>query len=241
MNILIVNDDSIYAPGIVLLAKLSAQLGKVWVVAPSQQCSAMSHKITPFGTLRVEKVSDFPAPVECAYKINGTPADCVKVALSYLLKEKPDFVFSGINNGFNVGSEIAYSGTVAAAMEAIMNGIPAIAFSSANGQPMTLAEKYFLEITRELMQKEHNLKEIWNVNFPATGNDIPNGILFDRTVAHVFLYNAIYHDTIDEDGSITLSIQGIPITSAADTPNGTDIEAVLKGYISIGKVHSCVL
>ena len=98
MNILIVNDDSIYAPGIQLLAKAASELGKVWVVAPAHQCSGMSHRITPGGTLRVEKVPDFPAPVEFAYKVDGTPADCVKVALGYLLKEKPDFVFSGINN-----------------------------------------------------------------------------------------------------------------------------------------------
>ena len=116
MNILIVNDDSIYAPGIELLAKAAAQLGRVWVVAPAQQCSAMSHKITIWGNLHIEKVDNFPVEVEGAYKVEGSPADCVKVALDYILEEKPDYVFSGINNGYNVGYEIAYSGTMAAAV-----------------------------------------------------------------------------------------------------------------------------
>ena len=241
MNILIVNDDSIYAPGIHVLAKAAAELGKVWVVAPAHQCSGMSHRITPGGTLHVEKVTDFPAPVEFAYKVDGTPADCVKVALGYLLKEKPDFVFSGINNGYNVGCEIAYSGTVGAAMEAKMHGIPAIAFSSAYAMPMTLAEKYLLPITQELINKEQHPKEIWNVNFPAESDDLPKGILYDRTIANEFLYTAEYSDTIEADGSITLVIDGVPLSSVDATFDGTDIGAVLNGYISISKVRSSVL
>ena len=241
MNILIVNDDSINAPGIVLLARAATQIGKVWVVAPAQQCSAMSHKVTISGALHVEKVEDFPAPVEAAYKIDGSPADCVKVALDYILKEKPDFVFSGINNGFNMGYEIAYSGTMAAAVEALMNGVPAIAFSSAYDSPMTLAENYIVDITKDIINREQNLKEVWNVNFPATANNIAAGILYDRTVAPTWLYSHHYQETIEADGRITLEIHGCPITSAEDVPEGTDIEAILRGYISIGKVHSSVL
>ena len=241
MNILIVNDDSIYAPGIHLLAKAAAEIGKVWVVAPAYQCSGMSHRITPGGTLHVEKVNDFPAPVEFAYKVDGTPADCVKVALGYLLKEKPDVVFSGINNGFNVGCEIAYSGTVGAAMEAIMHGIPAIAFSSPYGKPMDLAEEYITSIAKELITKEQDPREIWNVNFPATPDNTPKGILYDRTIAKVCLYTAEYRDTVEADGSITLVIDGVPLATADSSLNGTDIGAVLDGYISIGKVRSSVL
>ena len=241
MNILVVNDDSIYAPGIELLAKAAASLGKVWVVAPAEQCSGMSHSITPGGALRMKKVDDFPVPVEFAYKVYGTPADCVKVALAYLLEEKPDFVFSGINNGFNVGSEIAYSGTAGAAMEALMNGIPAIAFSSAYDRPMTLAEKYIIPITKELIEKEQNTKEIWNVNFPAIEDDIPKGILYDRTIADVCLYSAEYQETIHTDGSISLDIVGLPLEDAKAAPDGSDVAAVLDGYISIGKVRCSVL
>ena len=119
MKILVVNDDSIHAPGIVLLAKAAMELGEVTVVAPANQCSAMSQRITIRGDMRVDKVQDFPVPVKAAYKVDGTPADCLKIAMQYLLEEKPDYVFSGINDGYNAGFDIAYSGTLGAAFEAV--------------------------------------------------------------------------------------------------------------------------
>ena len=126
MKILVVNDDSIHAPGIALLAKAAMELGEVTVVAPAHQCSAMSQKITIRGDMRVDQVADFPVPVKAAYMVDGTPADCVKIAMQYLLEERPDYVFSGINDGYNAGFDIAYSGTLGAAFEAVMNGVPAI-------------------------------------------------------------------------------------------------------------------
>ena len=117
MKILVVNDDSISAPGIELLAKAAMEFGEVTVVAPAEQCSALSQKLTLRETLSVEKVEDFPVKVQGAYKVGGTPVDCVKVALDYILEEAPDWVFSGINNGYNVGFDIAYSGTLGAAFE----------------------------------------------------------------------------------------------------------------------------
>lgn len=241
MKILVVNDDSIYAPGIKLLAEAAAEFGKVWVVAPVQQCSAMSHKISIGGILHVEKVEDFPATVEAVYKVDGSPADCVKVALQYILEEKPDYVFSGINNGYNVGYEIAYSGTMAAAMEAIMNGIPSIAFSNANQAPLTLAQSHISAIIQQILEKESLTKEVWNVNFPFTNDNIPKGVLYNRTVAPVWLYNSDYQEVSTADTGTDLAIHGIPITNAASAPVGSDLEAVLQGYISIGKVHSPVL
>ena len=107
MRILIVNDDSITAPGIAKLAKAASCLGETWVVAPEEQCSALSQKLTLRETLTVRKVEDFPVKVAGAYAVGGTPVDCVKVALTYILKEKPDYVFSGINNGYNAGFDIA--------------------------------------------------------------------------------------------------------------------------------------
>ena len=130
MKILVVNDDSVHSPGIALLAKAAMEFGEVTVVAPAHQCSAMSHKISIHDAMKVEKAEDFPVPVKAAYQVTGTPADCVKAALHYILEEKPDYVFSGINEGYNVGFDIAYSGTLGAAFEAVMNGIPAMAFSN---------------------------------------------------------------------------------------------------------------
>ena len=150
MKILVVNDDSIHAPGIALLAKAAMELGEVTVVAPANQCSAMSQRITIRGDMRVDKVQDFPVPVKAAYKVDGTPADCLKIAMQYLLEEKPDYVFSGINDGYNAGFDIAYSGTLGAAFEAVMNGVPAMAFSNAMHSPLDIPETYLVDITMQV-------------------------------------------------------------------------------------------
>ena len=132
MKILIVNDDSISAPGIEVLARAAAKFGDVWVVAPATQCSAMSQRMTLRETLELRKCDDFPVEVKGAWSVSGSPVDCVKVALTNVMEEKPDLVLSGINNGYNVGFDTAYSGTLGAAFEAARNGLQAIALSTAN-------------------------------------------------------------------------------------------------------------
>ena len=241
MKILVVNDDSIHAPGIVLLAKAAMELGEVTVVAPANQCSAMSQRITIRGDMRVDKVQDFPAAVKAAYKVDGTPADCLKIAMQYLLEEKPDYVFSGINDGYNVGFDIAYSGTLGAAFEAVMNGVPAMAFSNAMHSPLDIAETYLVDIIRELMKAGQGRGEVWNVNFPAVAPDQLKGILRDRTVAPIQFYSENYRETRLPDGAVALTGQGSPLTEQDETPAGTDVEAVLRGYISIGKVRSMLM
>ena len=241
MKILVVNDDSIHAPGIMLLAKAAMELGEVTVVAPANQCSAMSQRITIRGDMRVDKVQDFPAAVKAAYKVDGTPADCVKIAMQYLLEEKPDYVFSGINDGYNAGFDIAYSGTLGAAFEAVMNGVPAMAFSNAMHSPLDIAETYLVDILRELMKAGQGRGEVWNVNFPAVAPDQLKGILRDRTVAPIQFYSENYRETRLLDGAVALTGQGSPLTEQDETPAGTDVEAVLKGYISIGKIKSALM
>ena len=241
MKILVVNDDSIHAPGIVLLAKAAMELGEVTVVAPANQCSAMSQRITIRGDMRVDQVEDFPVPVKAAYKVDGTPADCVKIAMQYLLEEKPDYVFSGINDGYNAGFDIAYSGTLGAAFEAVMNGVPAIAFSNTMHSPLDIAETYLVDIIRELVKAGQERGEVWNVNFPAVAPDQLKGILRDRTVAPIQFYSENYRETRLPDGAVALTGQGSPLTEQDETPAGTDVEAVLKGYISIGKVKCAVM
>ena len=241
MKILVVNDDSISAPGIALLAKAAMELGETTVVAPASQCSAMSQKLTINGPMRVEKVEDFPVPVKAAYKVEGTPVDCVKVALQYILEEKPDYVFSGINDGYNVGYDIAYSGTLGAAFEAVMNGIPAIAFSNTSHAPLNIAEEYLVPIARELVEAGQGRGEVWNVNFPSVEKCAFKGILRDRSIAAMQFYSEDYRVDQLPDGAVTLTGQGEPLKPGDPVPAGTDIEAVLQGYISIGKVKSAVL
>lgn len=237
MNILVVNDDSISAPGIALLAKAAMELGDVWVVAPECQCSAMSQKLTLRESLTVKKVENFPVSVKAAYQVGGTPVDCVKVALDYILPEKPDYVFSGINNGYNAGFDIAYSGTLGAAFEAVRNGIPAMAFSIAGDSHLQAAEPYLLPVIRELMEIGQEQGTVWNVNYPAMKTRPFMGILRDRRPAPVSMFSEKYIGSGQPDGTVLLTCQGIP-TADADIPEETDAEAVRKGYISIGKVKS---
>ena len=240
MKILVVNDDSINSPGLAVLAQAAACLGEVYVVAPATQCSAMSQKLSIHADLLVEKV-DFPVEVKAAYKVSGTPVDCVKVALQYILDEKPDYVFSGINEGYNVGYDIAYSGTLGAAFEAVMNGIPAIAFSNAMFAPLDMAKKHLLPIAKELIEAGQERGEVWNVNFPGDIGEDPKGILRDRPVGAIQCYEEAYLEEKLSDGSVRLTGKGTPLTKDDKLPAGSDVEAVLNGYISIGKVKSCVL
>lgn len=235
MKILIVNDDSITAPGIAVLAKTAVELGEVWVVAPAEQCSAMSQKLTLRELLKVEQVEDFPIAVKAAYKVGGTPVDCVKVALDYIMQEKPDFVFSGINNGYNAGYDIAYSGTLGAAFEAARNGIPAMALSVAHEKHLAGGEAYLLPVIQELLGQRLEPGEVWNVNFPSMKIGNPRGILRDRTVAPTSMFRESYIEVPQADGTVALECRGTP-TPEDLFPEGSDAKAVRNGYISIGKV-----
>ena len=236
MKILIVNDDSIDAPGIAVLARAAAKLGEVWVAAPAEQCSALSQKLTLRELIPVEEVLDFPVKVRKAWRIGGTPVDCVKIAMAHLMEEKPDVVLSGINNGFNAGQDIAYSGTLGAAFEAERHGIPAIAFSAASNRYLDAMEPYLLPLLQELTGKRAELGSVWNVNFPVVNEKRPlRGILRDRTVAPVSMYQELYVPVQQEDGKTWLECRGYP-TPDEMIPEGTDAAAVRGGYISIGQV-----
>ena len=133
LNILISNDDGIFADGIRSLAKTALQRGhKVTVVCPDQERSATGHGLTLQSPIRVEKANELFEDGIQAWGCSGTPADCVKLALSELIKKKPDLVISGINQGPNLGTDIFCSGTVAAAMEGTLENIPSMAVSLAS-------------------------------------------------------------------------------------------------------------
>lgn len=237
MNILVVNDDSIRAPGIQMLAQAASRLGDVWVVAPASQCSAMSQKLTLREPMTLRKIGDFPADVKAAWEVGGTPVDCVKVALYHILEEQPDLVLSGINNGYNAGFDIAYSGTLGAAFEAARNGVSAIAFSAPSDTHLPAVEAYLLPILQELTEADPGEGNVWNVNFPRMKDQPPKGILRDRIPAYSSLFREDYREEILPDGTVTLNCHGIPVPDEA-LCSGSDGEAVRKGYISIGKVRA---
>ena len=232
LKILLVNDDGISSPGIVHLAEMAMQLGEVWVAAPSSQCSAMSQKITIRGDMRVDQVADFPVPVKAAYMVDGTPADCVKIAMQYLLEERPDYVFSGINDGYNAGFDIAYSGTIGAALEGVMNGIPAIAFSAREFCDPGAMEVYLPRVLQELLQALPKPGTLWNVNFPDCAASACKGILRGRVPAACSFYDNEY-DRAEGALSIRVSNPG-----PEQCREGSDIHAILHGYVSIGEVRS---
>lgn len=235
-NILIVNDDGIEAYGIAKLAAMAANFGDVWVVAPEGQCSGMSQKLTIFSELNVQE-REFPATVRAAYSVSGTPADCVKVALKSLLPVWPDYVFSGINAGFNAGYDIAYSGTVGAAMEAVLHDIPAIAFSTQHDGSYEITDKYLMPIAEELMQKS-NAGEIWNVNFPGGQACDFKGIIRGAEAAQSFFFENDYQK-LERDGKIVFT-PFAKLLGPNDAPKGTDVWAVLNGYIAIGRIKNAL-
>jgi 5'-nucleotidase len=130
VRILVSNDDGIEAPGIAALAEAMGSLGEVWVVAPDSERSAQSHALTMHKPLRASRRG------ERSWSVSGTPADCVYFAVHHLMPERPAVVVSGINNGSNLGNDVFYSGTVAAAMEGCFHGVPAVAVSLHRPEPI---------------------------------------------------------------------------------------------------------
>ncbi len=237
MRILIVNDDGIKAPGIRKLAELSVSLGEVWVVAPKSQCSAMSQHITLFEDIEVTP-EQYDVEGVRAYSVGGTPADCVKVALEFLMSEKPDVVFSGINRGYNAGIDILYSGTVGAAMEALANGIRSFAFSNRSNGNWETVDAYFVPLVKELLDENLSMDRIWNVNFPGCSLSECKGILRDRILAKHQFYQDDYVRTDHADGSFTLRSKGVMVDTAEE---GTDISALLDNFVSVGTVRCAAL
>lgn len=237
MRILVVNDDGIKAEGIIRLTAMAKKLGEVCVVAPEGQCSAMSQRITVHGDIVIKK-ADFPVDGVDAYGISGTPADCVKIGIGLIMKEKPDYVFSGINNGYNAGYDIAYSGTVGAAMEALLDGIPAIAFSMESNGVYDVADRYLLSVTKDLLGRRIPLNQIWNVNFPGCALMDLRGIKEDCAIERRRYYGDKFQVRARQDGTLQVQNSGIP---AADADEGTDVRALLDHYISIGKISNALI
>ena len=172
MNILITNDDGIYADGIIELAKAISKIANVYVVAPESQKSATGHAITIHNPIMVHKI-DMGENIK-SYAISGTPADCVKVGIEGLFKDiNIDLVLSGINNGSNLGTDVIYSGTVSAALEGFILNKPSIAISydevNVKREIYKDASKYVVNLIENIKDKLDLLNDcILNVNIPNT-------------------------------------------------------------------------
>ncbi|UOF89684.1 5'/3'-nucleotidase SurE [Fodinisporobacter ferrooxydans] len=230
MRILLTNDDGIYAKGIEVLAEHLCKHTEhqVTVVAPDRQKSATGHAITLHKPLHVHEV-DLGLPVT-AFKINGTPADCVKMGMHVLLDEQPDIVISGVNAGSNLGMDVFYSGTVSAAVEAAMNGIPAVAVSACGYKNFAFAAAaQFVERMIPMIQSQPFEKNrILNINVPPANAPI-QGVRVTTLGERSFSTN--YEKRLDPLGRSYYWLIGEEITTQNDPES--DVSAVQSGWISI--------
>lgn len=228
-RILISNDDGIHAPGIKLLEKVARTLTKdVWVVAPETEQSATSHSLTIRRPLRLRQVS------RRRYAVDGTPTDSVLLGINHLLKkDKPTLVLSGVNRGGNLGEDVTYSGTVAAAMEATILGVPSIAFSQylTPDKPIhwATAEHWAPEIIRRVTRAGWGRNVLINVNFPDVAADKVTGIEITRQGKRKI--GDELTERLDPRGDPYIWI-GAQRAEDRSTP-GTDIEAVVRGAVSV--------
>lgn len=240
MNILIVNDDGIRAPGIIKLAECAKWFGHITVVAPMHQCSGMSQKMTIFDSMECREIDDFPIPDTNAWAVDGTPVDCVKVGIEFLMSERPDFVLSGINFGYNTAYDIAYSGTLGAAFESVMLGIPAAAFSSGSDAEFGDVDMYLKGILGDYLESGIKDGLVYNVNFPGVAADGIKGIMRNTQIGRSSLYEENYCMSTDEKGRMFVTPHGV-CRKPEETAPGTDSYAVMHGFISDGYVRCCVL
>ncbi|WAH35149.1 5'/3'-nucleotidase SurE [Alicyclobacillus dauci] len=228
MRILISNDDGIGAAGIRALCLAVSKDAQVTVVAPHQERSASSHGISIHRPLRVEKM-EVPGASE-AYKTSGTPVDCVKWALAVLHRERPfDLMLSGINAGANLATDVLYSGTVAAAGEASLQGLKSIAFSLV-GPPFTFNDnviKATYDMYQVLKDVDVPADTFLSVNLPPS----PNARKYAWTTLGVRKYHDEFASELDENG-VQVYRYGGDIVDERET-KGTDVAAVRNGYISI--------
>jgi len=231
MRILVCNDDGINAPGITALAGELCSFGRVTVVAPDSERSAASNSLTLAHPLRVREVA-FPANVEKAYAVSGTPADCAKIGLSTLLSEKPDLVVSGINCGPNMCVDIFYSGTVAAAFEGAFRGILSVSVSLDSYSPradFSVAARWALKCIKRLVDAGVEPGRVYNVNVPAIADNEIRGIKVTRTGK--IDYREEYDHRHDPYGRSYYWLKGNP--EIVDKSPDCDIVAVKAGYVSI--------
>lgn len=231
-KILITNDDGIDSDGIIRLARAAVEFGQVWVVAPDSQRSAMSHSITLRHSIEAWEVN-FPVPGVHAYACDGQPADCVRIGALNIVPGKPDHVFSGINYGYNLASDLQYSATAGAAFEAAFQNIHTIAFSEDACQMHEVTDRYLEEIIAELLNEPLGINQIWNVNFPGCKLTECNGILRNREVSTDEFYKDRYIETVLSEGRISYMVEGIRNYYASE---GTDLKAILDDCVSIGIV-----
>ncbi len=235
MKILVVNDDGIYARGLSALVRGLKDLGEIYVVAPDRERSATGHSITVHRPLRVRKVSlssDFG--VAASWSVDGTPSDCVKLAVENLLPNPPEVVLSGINQGSNLGTDVLYSGTVSAAVEGLISGFPSVAVSltSFTDRDFSTAAEFARKLVTILEKGAFSQNFLLNVNVPP--GDRHNGVKITRLGNRRYIN--IFDKRTDPRGRVYYWMGG-DLLEMEDNQEGTDVSAVKNNYISITPLH----
>lgn len=233
--ILVTNDDGITAPGIRALIAVMQEIGDIIVVAPDKPQSATGHSITINNTLHLNKLSDDNSAF-LEYSCSGTPVDCVKFAVSEILKQKPDLCVSGINHGSNSSINVIYSGTMSAAVEAGIEGIPAIGFSLLDydwNADFDAAKKFIKKIALEVLEKGLPDGVVLNVNIPKLkGNEI-RGIKICRQAKAVWMEK--FDKRVTPQGKDYYWLTGEFVNQ--DNGEDTDEWALAGGFISVVPVQ----
>lgn len=234
MRFLCTNDDGILAHGLDCLVRAAEQIGEVTVVAPDREQSATSHSLTLHHPVRATERG------ERRFQVDGTPTDCVMLAVEALMTDRPDFVLSGINHGQNMGEDVLYSGTVAAAMEGLALGIPAIAFSFAGGDLRADIRKLDeqLDVLVPLLKHLTSLAEfpehtLFNVNLPPLGSGEIRGTKLTRLGRRV--YSNSIQPMRDPWGRQIYWIGGGEISWTGS--DDSDFQAIRDGFISVTPLH----
>ncbi len=232
MRILLTNDDGIHAPGFYVLEKIAAKLSDdIWICAPADEQSGAGHSLTLTRPVRLRKHA------ERRFSVTGTPTDSVTMALKHLMPEPPDLILSGVNRGANLGDDVTYSGTVAAAMEGTLAGIRSIALSQVYAREdagkdvsFEAAEEWGARVLEPLTRTEFAERTLINVNFPPLPAAGVKGIKVVRQGFHDYGRGSVIKGTDPRGFSYYwFGLHGIEHTPGHDT----DLEAIADGYISV--------
>lgn len=233
--ILVTNDDSIVAPGIRFLISVMKEIGEVIVVAPDSPQSAMGHAITINNTLHLDKVN-LDKDIEHEYSCSGTPVDCVKMAVHEILKRKPDLCVSGVNHGSNSSINVIYSGTMSAAVEAGIEGIPAIGFSHLDYSWETdfnPIKEFVKKITLQVLKNGLPNGVVLNVNFPKTDKEAIKGIKICRQAKAMWVEE--FDKRTNPQGKEYYWLTGEFVNQ--DKGEDTDEWALQNGFVSVVPVQ----
>ncbi len=227
--ILVTNDDGVYSLGIQILAKRLREIDTVVIVAPDRERSAAGHSMTLHRPLLIEEVR------EGMYSVNGTPTDCVNIAVKGLLKETPRLVVSGINKGPNLGDDVTYSGTVAGAIEGILLGVPSVAVSIAAREDFRFAEaaEVALRTANQILSEGLPAGTLLNINVPNIPINEMQGTRVTRLGKRI--YHQMTVERVDPRGKKYYWIGGGE--PDWEREEGTDLDAIDRKFVSITPLH----